>query len=79
MDNCKSCGKEVIWLKHHETLKPNPIDAEPSINGNIVISREKGLYRMATRNEMEIARNDNKNLYISHFATCKDAKDHKKQ
>lgn len=77
-DKCKTCGAEILWLKHHETMKSNPIDAKPNVNGNLAISREKGLYRTATGNEIDMAKNDGKNLYISHFATCRQADQHRK-
>lgn len=76
-EKCKSCGAPVLWLKHHQTMKLNPIDAAPDRNGNLAISREKGLYRIATGNEIEIAKHEGKNLYISHFATCQDADLHR--
>jgi len=57
-------------LKHHKTLKSNPIEVAPHKGGNLVISRKQGLYRMATDEEKETAKTTGKNLYISHFATC---------
>jgi hypothetical protein len=71
MASCKKCGAEIIWLKHHETEKANPIDAVGTPDGNIVIDREKEIYRMATGNEKEMAKNNGKKLYVSHFSTCK--------
>lgn len=75
---CQKCGKEILWLAHHQTRKANPIEAEPAKNGNLVINREKGIYRFATPNEIEVAKLNNKNLYISHFATCEHAKSFRK-
>lgn len=73
MANCRSCGKEIVWLKHHETEKVNPIERDPHPDGNIVPNFENGIYRMATGNEKEIAKYHGKNIYISHFSTCPDA------
>lgn len=72
---CSKCKKEILWLKAQPTEKnpepkPNPIEAEPHINGNLVIHRELELYRFATPSEIETAKRDGKNLYISHYATC---------
>lgn len=70
MANCKKCNAEILWLKHHETEKPNPVDAVGTPHGNLVIDREREIYRMATGNEKEMAKNDGKKLYVSHFSTC---------
>jgi hypothetical protein len=77
--NCEKCGKPLLMLNHVETGKPNPVERDPHANGNLAIHRERGLYRLATENDKEIAKNHNKNLYISHFANCPGAKDFRKQ
>ena len=69
---CRKCGKETLWLKHKESGKPAPIEAEPSPNGNIFISGE--LYRIATKKEIVKAKEIGKPLYLNHFATCEFAK-----
>lgn len=72
---CRECGKEIIWLRHKDTGKPAPIETEPAgAEGNIAISREKGLYRVATANERDIAKLYGKNLYLNHFSTCEFAR-----
>jgi hypothetical protein len=50
--------------------KPNPIETEPHYAGNLVIDRERKLYRFATDEEKEFAAIYGKNLYRSHFAAC---------
>lgn len=51
--------------------KPNPIDSAPNRKGTLIIDRKGGrLYRFATGNEIETARNSGRSLYISHFETC---------
>ena len=77
MATCRSCGAEIVWLKHHETGKANPIDREPHANGNIVPNFSQGIYRMATGNELEMARLYGKKVYISHFVTCPNAAEHR--
>lgn len=74
---CRKCGKECVWLKHKDTKKPAPIEAEPSPNGNIFIQGK--LYRMATADEIEKAKRIGKPLYINHFATCEFAKSFRKE
>lgn len=75
---CRSCGKEILMLKHGRTLKINPVEAAAHADGNLVISRTRQLYRMATAEEKQTARATGKNLYISHFATCEQAKTFRK-
>lgn len=75
MANCKKCNAEILWLSHHETENVNPIDAEGTPDGNLVIDREREIYRAATGNEKEMAKNNGKKLYVSHFATCKFAEE----
>lgn len=59
--------------------QPNPIEAAPHKEGNLIISREQGLYRFATPEEIEYARTNGKNLYRSHFVGCKYAKSFRKE
>lgn len=80
---CDSCGTEIIWLKSLPTEKnpnpkANPIEVKPHKDGNLIIDRTRKLYRFATPSEKEYAKFNNKNLYISHFSTCKFANDHRK-
>jgi hypothetical protein len=63
---CKYCGADVLWLKHDRTHKPAPIDAAPAPNGNIRISRELGLYRIADEGD----RKQGRELHLNHHATC---------
>jgi hypothetical protein len=78
MANCRSCKKEIIWLRlaptdTHPNPKSNPIDAAPHADGTLVIDRHREIYRFATGNEKEMAKLHGKKLYISHFDTCPDA------
>jgi hypothetical protein len=73
-----------MWLTAVPTAKnpnprPNPIEVNPHEKGNLVIDRNKGLYRVATTTEIEVARRDKKNLYISHYATCPFAREFTKK
>lgn len=74
-EKCRKCPTMIQMLAHVETGNLNPIEAAPSPQGNLVINREKGIYRVATKGEIEEARAKKKNLYISHFSNCPYAKD----
>jgi hypothetical protein len=72
MSKCKGCGAEIIWAR---TLnkKPIPLDAEPTLDGNI--SLEKGIAAVVADNYLGPGQGP---LYKSHFATCPKAKDFRK-
>jgi len=74
---CRKCGKETLWLRHKDTNKPAPIEAEASDNGNIFIKND--LYRIASPEETERAKQIGKPLYLNHFATCEFAKSFRKE
>jgi hypothetical protein len=81
---CHKCSAGIYWLRSvptEKTPEPKlaPIDIKPNARGNLVISRELGLYRKATGNEREMARINGKNLYISHFVTCPHAREFRKK
>lgn len=74
---CQKCKKEVLWLKHKDTNKPAPIEAEPSENGNIFVHGK--LYRLATAEEIIKAKEIGKPLYLNHFASCEFAREFSKK
>jgi hypothetical protein len=57
-----------------ESGRLNPVDAEPTDNGNILIG-EDGVGRVVGKGDHATV---SMPLYISHFATCPDAKHYKK-
>jgi hypothetical protein len=82
-DKCRKCKKPIMWLKHYLSGGLNPVEIEPlnspERKGNLVIDREKGIYRIATPAEVGRAVREKKNLYISHFATCEFAESFRKK
>jgi hypothetical protein len=67
---CSTCRAPVFDLKHSRTGKLAPIDAEPSADGNILISREHGTYVIVSakdRPEVKLP------MHKNHWATCRDA------
>lgn len=83
---CRSCKAPMLWV----TLpsgKRNPLDAEPSPDGNILLlelqDRGGRPWRLATvvQNDdlLAEARELGVPLYRSHFATCPDAEEHRRE
>lgn len=68
---CRSCGKPIIWA---ETVngKPMPVNAEPTIEGTLTVREREGRLPLAAVVSPHLA--FGRKLYVSHFATCKDAK-----
>lgn len=66
-DKCKSCGAEIFWR-----TTPNgrqiPIDTQKTIGGNIVLIGETSC---------EVTR-PGAGEYVSHFASCPNAKKYRK-
>ena len=75
MPACKSCGAGIIWAK---TIKGAtiPLDAEPTKTGNIVI--EDGNALVYNNPDAIAPRLRSEPRYVSHFATCPNADEHRK-
>ncbi len=79
MSQCRSCGAKVRWIEMDSTGKLAPIDNTPSENGNVFINQfNKGVVLTPLgKSEIE-SRFGKVDLYLNHFATCPDAKSHRK-
>lgn len=71
MPTCRSCGAEITWCRT-EKLKRMPL--EKSETGNIVI--HGGLVHFPSADELE--QMNPAARYVSHFATCPNASQHRK-
>lgn len=67
MSNCRSCHAEIIWAKT-ESGKAMPLDAKPE--------KRFILFPGPDGNEDEAVAVD---TYVSHFATCPNANQHRKK
>lgn len=66
--SCQSCGAPIKWVVT-EAGRNMPIDAEPSEKGNLLlIDRYVRFVKTREREDRDVP------LYISHFATCPDAR-----
>lgn len=78
---CRSCNADIFWCL--SSLGKNiPIDAEPVDNGNLYIVKNGFRYLAISVNAnttiAEVCRKENREKYISHFATCPHANQHRK-
>ena len=82
MSTCKSCGARIIWCVT-EQGKRMPVDRQPSNDGTVHVFEcpEDGTDMCEVLGDIlkrELAREQGEFLYKSHFATCPNAKQHRK-
>lgn len=66
---CRSCGAKIYWLKNDKTGKPAPIDAAPSVGGNIEIDLAAQTYRVVGKPEL-LRTPGYPHRHTNHFQTC---------
>lgn len=74
---CRSCRALVLWVEWPASGKRMPIDVTPHTIGTVVVtwrSRENKLIA----EQYDPALHANRNRFMSHFATCKHAAQHRK-
>lgn len=79
MSACRSCDARIIWAKT-EAGRPMPLDHTPSPTGTVILLPVGGGRRVArvlAGEELEEYRTANKTLFVTHWATCPDAKEWK--
>lgn len=79
MAECRSCGARLLWAWTHNG-KRIPLDAEPVEDGNVQIigENEEGEPVVAFLRQDALLPPVGP-LYVSHFATCPDAQEHRKK
>lgn len=80
MSRCRGCGREILWTKT-DNGKNMPVDPEPAGNGTFALLRVAGElrarhYKVAMQHVSEV--DGPPDLYVSHWATCPQAKDFRK-
>jgi hypothetical protein len=88
MEVCRSCKAPVTWVRT-EGGNSMPVDAEPVDSGNIVLSHrivgQPPLALYQSRDMIEqlrresAAREEPLRLFRSHFASCPNARQHRKR
>lgn len=70
LKTCRSCSAPIVWAKTANG-KAMPLDAEPTAMGNVTL--DGGVIRLSTADYNALGPR-----YTSHFATCPNAKGHRK-
>ena len=81
MAKCKSCGAKILWVKSFSSHKMMPIDAEATKEGNIALVEREGeetVFHVISGSSLLKSQREGKRLHTSHFATCPDAKRHRR-
>ncbi len=76
MSTCRSCGQRITWL---ETAggKAMPVDDDPCEEGNIVVVG--GMAKVLKNAQAAAELYSEEPRYVSHFVTCPQAKNWRKQ
>lgn len=70
---CRSCDAAVVWAETAKRKKI-PLDPEPRADGNVRIAG-----RLADGTIIVAALAPGEGSYVSHFASCKDAAQHRRK
>lgn len=74
---CRSCHAAVIWART-EAGKPMPIDAEPRPDGNLIIVGTLEGSPLVKVDPPGLFDDPSTARYVSHFATCPNADEHRR-
>lgn len=77
MAACRSCGESIIW-RTTPGGKPMPLDPEPVDHGNVIVLDDRRC-RVVGGAAAEDHKREGGELYVSHFATCPNANEHRKR
>lgn len=81
MSACQSCGAPIRWITSEARRRPMPIDRDPTPDGNVLIIREGATDVARVLGPLEVMSkrmsDPDVDLYLSHFATCPDAEEHR--
>lgn len=70
--SCGSCGAAIVWATTQATGTRIPLNATPIVGGNIELKDGIAWYLAKSSLPSGLP------LYVSHFATCPNAKKHRK-
>jgi hypothetical protein len=80
-DRCKTCKAEIRWAIWVDSGRTVPLDLEPAENGNVALVDPRVPGSAPGAVVIPEARRGRYagSLYVSHFATCPDADEHRRQ
>ena len=83
MSRCASCSAEIVWCRT-KTGRRIPVNVDPVLVGNITVDDYGGLTELIGGSEPPITVHwastgslDGRPRYVSHFATCPNADQHR--
>lgn len=76
MNRCRSCNAPIRW-ERTEQGKSIPLDVEPRDDGNVHIYDRVAYVLDVHGAAIAEHRANGDRLYVSHFATCPDAAEHR--
>ena len=76
ISKCRSCGSPIVWGTTVATGKRMPVDAEPVVGGNVVMTTGVDGPELLVVKEPERLRrlDEGEKLWISHFSSCQQAR-----
>lgn len=79
MAKCRSCQAKIVWAIT-ENGKKMPIDPTPVRDGNVIKTgnRVDGLEEVHVISSRDVMEDDQRARYTAHFATCPNAKAHRR-
>lgn len=79
---CRSCGASILWVRWRASGKRMPIDVVPDpIRGTVAVTHRKAANELECCKLSELPpeeRTTVRNMYVSHFASCPNANEHRK-
>ena len=73
---CRTCEAAIVWART-ASGKRVPLDAEPREDGNVYVD-DNGVAVYLTRDELERFPPPAESRFVSHFATCPHAEEHRR-
>jgi hypothetical protein len=67
-----ACAAMVLWLRHPQSGRLAPVDANPAPNGNIVVDLAQREYSVLAGDRLTAARRAGTELRLNHWVTCED-------
>lgn len=75
---CRSCGAAIVWVLTQPANKRMPVDEQPVANGNLWL-QAASTQTWAHYVTKDKPAPDGERLYVSHFVTCPQAKQHRRK